>query len=135
MGRKEMSARAVNGSEQLSYWCLGIIFYITYCYWMQFCVKPATNTFLCCSLLTVCFFRWWFRKTCRPFFYNFWHSSFRLSCIFTLYYMSIYFRQLSVLRFLSRSHRKVGKEGSYVATAEFGSSYWKIFLRTSVPKK
>ena len=59
--------------------------YIYFC-WIKFCVKPVTNKFVSCTLLTICFFFWlWFRKICRPFFYNFWHSSFRLICIFTLH--------------------------------------------------
>ena len=41
---------------------------------------------------------------------------------------------LDALKVLGRYHPKVVNVGSYVATAEFRSSHWKVFLGIDFPK-
>ena len=50
----EMCARAVNGSEQLCYWYSGKFIFLGCTFVLN--ATPATNAFLCCTLLNICSF-------------------------------------------------------------------------------
>ena len=54
VGRKEVCARTVNGSEQLSYWCSGTLIFVECSSMLN--VAPVANAFLSYTWLGKCFF-------------------------------------------------------------------------------
>ena len=82
---KSEGRRCVQGCKWIRTTLLLMLRYI-YFSWMQFCVECYTRNKCIFKLYLVYAFFWrYFRKTSRPFFYNFWNFSFTLSCIFTLH--------------------------------------------------